>query len=243
MQRLSKGREVIAVCLVLLAIPLLELPTIRRPKTGELVPGLLGGCPTGTCPATPPTLITGVLGSCGDWPDCISGVQTGRLNRNGVAGTCASPKSCDIFNTTPGHEFDAYTIPNGTGGDACVTATLTVIDQADCNLQMNGYLNTFDPVNICEPQSDFLADAGFSSGTPPQDTSWCGTGAERRRPHHRRSHHYPWYRSRVQTTRSRCLASAFRSSCSSSTSTRSVLRIAPAAGFSRYLEGGPLGAC
>jgi hypothetical protein len=145
----------------------------RQVETG-VVPSPLGACPTDVCPATPPTLITGTLGSCGDWPQCISGTQTGRLNRNGIGSTCITPKACAIFDTTPGRAFDAYTITNGSGATACVNVTLTVITQTGCNLQLNGYLNTYDPANICEPQSDYLADAGFSSGTPPATTSWCG---------------------------------------------------------------------
>ncbi len=127
-------------------------------------------CPTDPCPAIPPTLITGVLGSCGDWPGCTSGTQTGRLNRNGVGSTCDTPKVCDIFLTDPGRAYDAYVIPNTSGGVACVTAELTVITQDACNLQVNGYLNTYDPANIC---TGYLADPGLSSGTPPSVSSFC----------------------------------------------------------------------
>lgn len=123
-----------------------------------------GTCPSGTCPMNPPSLITGVLGSCGDWPACTSGVQTGRLNRNGIASSCASPKTCQIFDNTPGRAFDAYTINNDTGATACVTMTLDVQTQADCNLQLNAYLNSYDPASIC---TGYLADPGGSSGIPP----------------------------------------------------------------------------
>jgi hypothetical protein len=122
----------------------------------------------------PPTLITGVLGSCGNWPACTSGLQTGRLNRNGIGSECDVPKVCDLFTTDPGRDYDAYVIPNTSGADACVTGELTVLDQTDCNLQMLFYINTYDPLNICEPQSDYLADAGLSSGIPPSPTSMCG---------------------------------------------------------------------
>jgi len=136
--------------------------------------GVLSPCPTGACPAMPPTLITGVLGSCGNWPNCTSALQTGRLNRNGVSSECDVPKTCDLFTTDPGRPVDAYTITNSSGADACVTAELTVLDQTGCNLQILFYLNTYDPLNICEPQSDYLADAGVSSGIPPAPTSMCG---------------------------------------------------------------------
>ena len=144
----------------------------RADVSGPIEPR--GTCPTDSCGTMPPNVINGTLGSCSpDWPNCTSGLQTGRLNRNGVQSTCAAPKVCDIFLTDPGRAYDAYTINNGTGMTACVTATLNVITQTACNLQINGYLNTYDPANICEPQSDYLADPGFSSGTPPSPISMC----------------------------------------------------------------------
>lgn len=179
-----------------------------------------GTCPTDACPAMPPTLITGSLGSCGDWPNCTSGLQTGRLNRNGIGSTCAAPKLCDIFLTDPGRDYDAYVIPNNSGSTACVTVELTVLDQTGCNLQIDGYLNTYDPLNICEPESDYLADAGLSSGMPPNPSGWCadvpdgddlilvvhpitpGTGS-------------------AATTRSVCRAPASQSSCRPSRSSKS----------------------
>ena len=111
-----------------------------------------------------PLLITGILGSGStSWPS-TSGDQTGRLNRNGIASTCAVPKVCSIFATDPGRAYDAYTFTNGTGVTACVVGELEVITQEACNLQMNAYLNTYDPANIC---TGYLADPGLSSGTPP----------------------------------------------------------------------------
>jgi len=45
-----------------------------------------------------------------------------------------------------------------------------VIDQLNCNLQSNAYLNTYDPNNIC---TGYLGDAGFSSGSnPPTPTNF-----------------------------------------------------------------------
>ena len=170
-RRQAFGMLVIA-SLVMLAGASVAVAQTEQTDNGA-APQPLGPCPTSACPATPPTLITGTLGSCGDWPQCTSGTQTGRLNRNGVGSTCAVPKMCDIFLNDPGRAFDAYTINNGTGATACVTAELTVLTQTGCNLQMNAYLNTYDPVNICEPQSDYLADPGFSSGSPPSPTSFC----------------------------------------------------------------------
>jgi len=129
----------------------------------------------GTVPAISPfegpacQTIDGILGSGSPSFPGTSGTQTGRLNRNGVGSTCAAPKVCDIFLTAPGRAFDSYTIPNNTGATACVDITLDTITQAACNLQVNGYLNSFDPANIC---TNYLADAGVSSGTPPNATNW-----------------------------------------------------------------------
>ena len=115
---------------------------------------------SGGCPFT----IDGTLGSGSPNYTGTSGEQTGRLNRNGVASTCAVPKVCDIFLTDPGRAYDAYEFPNTSGSTACVSATLEVITQTACNLQLNMYTNTYDPANIC---TGYLADPGVSSGTPP----------------------------------------------------------------------------
>jgi hypothetical protein len=127
-------------------------------------------CPTDACPAMPPTLITGTLGSCGNWPDCTTGLQTGRLNRNGIGSECDVPKACAIFATDPGRAYDAYVVHNGSGTTACVTSELTVITQTGCNLQLNTYLDTYDPANIC---TGYLGDPGLSSGVPPTVTTSC----------------------------------------------------------------------
>jgi hypothetical protein len=111
-----------------------------------------------------PLIISGILGSgSATWPS-TSGTQTGRLNRNGIASTCAVPKTCNQWDTTPGRAYDAYSFTNGTGVTACVVGELEVITQTACNIQMNAYLNTYDPANIC---TGYLADPGISSGTPP----------------------------------------------------------------------------
>ena len=166
--RLIFGR-VFLVCIFVLATGTVAMADTSATDTvGPVVPE--GTCPTGACPATPPTVINGTLGSCGDWPACTSGVQTGRLNRNGIFSTCAVPKACDIFLTDPGRAFDAYTISNGTGATACVAVELNTITQTACNLQVNAYLNTYDPANIC---TNYLADPGMSSGSPPNPFSFC----------------------------------------------------------------------
>lgn len=118
--------------------------------------------------------IDGVLGSGSPSYPGTSGSMTGRLNRNGVASSCAVPKFCDLFVNDPGRDFDSYSIPNNTGGTVCVDVTLNVIDQAGCNLQAISYLNNFDPADICGAGSTYLADAGVSSGIPPNATMFSG---------------------------------------------------------------------
>lgn len=165
----SKGLYLVALvgAIALVLAPTAMAQTEQTDNGANFAPS---PCPTDPCPAIPPTLITGTLGSCGDWPACTSGEQTGRLNRNGVGSECDVPKMCDIFLTDPGRAYDAYVIPNGSGAIACVTMELTVITQTACNLQANAYLNNYDPLNICD---SYLGDPGFSSGTPPSPQSFC----------------------------------------------------------------------
>ena len=147
MRQIERSRTVATFGAVILAVAAVGFADNSRTDGGAPVPPQgEGTCPTDVCPATPPTLITGTLGSCGDWPSCISGLQTGRLNRNGIASTCVTPKFCDLFLNDPGRDFDAYTVPNGTGAPACVTATLNVLDQAGCNLQLISFLDQYDPL-------------------------------------------------------------------------------------------------
>ena len=119
----------------------------------------------GLCASTD---ITGALGTGSPDHPGTSGAQTARLNRNGVASSCRFPKSCDIF-TTGAFNFDAYTVPNDSGATQCVAVMLQVLDQSGCNLQLNAYRNSFDPSNIC---TNYLADAGLSSGVPPNPTAY-----------------------------------------------------------------------
>jgi hypothetical protein len=98
--------------------------------------------------------------------------QTGRLNRNGLASTCATPKTCLIFIAVGSRTADVYQIPNTSGQAACLNVNLNVTDATDCNLQSNAYLNSFNPANIC---TSYLADPGFSSGIPPIPTNFSFT--------------------------------------------------------------------
>jgi hypothetical protein len=117
-----------------------------------------------------PLVINGTLGS-GD-PN-FTGTQTsgnvvGRLNRNGISSTCAAPKTCLIFDPANNRAFDAYSIPNDSGEDACVTVNLSEPANETCNLQSNAYLGVFNPGSIC---TNYLADPGLSTGVPPTATN------------------------------------------------------------------------
>ena len=126
-------------------------------------------CETVNCSSV---VINGTLGSGA--PDFtgtqFSGLQLGRLVRDTLASTCAAPKLCRIIDPDGLRAFDAYEIANDSSADACVQVNLNVIDQLNCNLQSNAYLNTYDPNNIC---TAYLGDAGFSSGSnPPNPTNF-----------------------------------------------------------------------
>ncbi|HKP85152.1 MAG TPA: hypothetical protein VJZ26_03590 [Blastocatellia bacterium] len=98
-----------------------------------------------------------------------STIQNGRLNRNGIASSCAAPKTCLLFTAVGARAADVYQIPNESGEDACVSVTLNVTDQSGCNLQSNAYLNSYNPNSIC---AGYLADPGLSSGIPPTPTNF-----------------------------------------------------------------------
>jgi hypothetical protein len=117
-----------------------------------------------------PIVINGTLGS-GDpnFPGPqFSGNALGRLNRNGISSTCAAPKTCLIFTAAGLRAFDAYSIPNESGEDVCVSVNLAEAANLTCNLQSNAYLGSFDPNSIC---TNYLADPGLSTGVPPTPTN------------------------------------------------------------------------
>ncbi|MFL6212700.1 MAG: hypothetical protein ACJ74J_02280 [Blastocatellia bacterium] len=115
--------------------------------------------------------VNGTLGS-GDTAFAnrqFSGLQFGRLVRDGAASACAAPKACNIVDLEGLRAFDAYEFPNDSSRDACVSVNLTVTDRLGCNLQANAYLDSYDPNEIC---AGFLGDSGLSSGSnPPNPTN------------------------------------------------------------------------
>ncbi len=128
-------------------------------ETGNLTTVIT--CQVFTCPTT---TIHGTLGSGSPDHTFTTGNQTGRLNRNGVSSSCSTPKTCNLFTATGARAYDAYTFPNASGADACTLAHLDVT-AAVGNYQVNAYLDSYDPANIC---TNYLADPGLSSGGGPQ---------------------------------------------------------------------------
>jgi subtilisin-like proprotein convertase family protein len=94
---------------------------------------------------------------------------TGRIFRDGVASTCAAPKTCP-----PGTPFgagtfnyDTYSIANGTGSTQCVT--VGGVSGNGEQLHIVAYLGSFDPLNQCQ---NYLADQGGSSIATPVNFSF-----------------------------------------------------------------------
>ena len=133
--------------------------------TGTLTTNIT--CEFFTCPV----VINGTLGSGapGFAGVQFSGDQTGRLNRNQIASTCAAPKTCLIIEPAGARQFDAYEIPNDSGQYACVRINLSQSADATCEVQSNAYLDTYVPSSICE---GYLGDPGFSTGFPPGPTDF-----------------------------------------------------------------------
>jgi len=125
----------------------------------------VGGANAPWQPACPPPVINGRLGSGSADYLSVSGVQFGRLNRNGIASACNAPKTCSLGQNTGARAYDAYTFKNNGASQVCATVTLTVPQQIGVNYQANSYLGSFDPNNIC---ANYLADPGVSSSTLSQ---------------------------------------------------------------------------
>jgi hypothetical protein len=113
-------------------------------------------------------VIPGTLGSGSTSFPSTSGTMTGRLNRNGTASSCQTPKACNIFTPTGLRAYDAYTLANQSGADQCVNVTLHENSGSTNNLESVAYLDSFDPANIC---TNYLGDPGLSTGVPPTDTN------------------------------------------------------------------------
>ena len=90
-----------------------------------------------------------------------------RLNRNGVQSVCGSLKTFPgTFGGGP-YFYDTYNYTNPTGVSQCVTVTLTTGGTG--NVFSTAYLGSFTPANLA---TNYLADPGLSTGTPPTLTSF-----------------------------------------------------------------------
>lgn len=89
--------------------------------------------------------------------------QVGRIFRDGVASTCATPKP---FAPNPG-DTDAYRfiasapLYNQSASAVCATITVTPDPACDVNVQPSAYLGSFNPADISQ---NYLGDAGVSFG-------------------------------------------------------------------------------
>jgi hypothetical protein len=125
------------------------------PQVFDLTVTVGGGIGTisSTLGTTPPT---------GPGFTSTSGQQTGRLTRNAIQATCASPKANPGLTAVTGsRQFDAYTFTNTNTSSQCVTVTMK--SSNGINLYCAAYNNAgFVPAN---PSTNFLADQGTSSST------------------------------------------------------------------------------
>src|SRR5262249_19242765 len=104
-----------------------------------------------TAPPSVPGIYTGA-----------TGLQNGRLSRNGTATTCAASHAFPgLIGGGTTRRFDSYTITN-CGSAACVNVSLTQTSGAANALFTGAYLNSFDPSNLA---SNYLADAGVSGAS------------------------------------------------------------------------------
>jgi hypothetical protein len=95
-------------------------------------------------------------------------VQTGRLTRNGVASTCASPKAFPgVFDPSGNRAYDKYTFVNASNAKQCVTVSYQLTSPPCAGGGAFGVAySSFNPGNIGQ---NWLADGGSSvneSGAP-----------------------------------------------------------------------------
>jgi len=87
-------------------------------------------------------------------------VQTGRLNRDGVASSCQSPKTCPLMIDPSARHYDAYRFTNTMGAPSCFTVSINAGTCVDTRYIFSAaYLTRFDPTSLC---TNYLADIGAS---------------------------------------------------------------------------------
>ena len=114
-------------------------------------------------------LVSGRLGFANTTPIWagVSGVQTGRMLRNGVVSSCSAVKSCPgDFETTGVRRFDRYPIFNPYTSARCVSVRLV---SSDVQVFGVAYSGDYDPANRC---TNYLADIGQSSSEIGREMSF-----------------------------------------------------------------------
>ena len=94
-----------------------------------------------------------------------TGLQIGRITRDGLANSCGANKTFPGFTATTGaRRFDAYTFPTCfTNAPACITVTLTSPCGSGTNvLFAAAYLDSFDPNDLSK---NYLGDFGASAAS------------------------------------------------------------------------------
>ncbi|MCB0740697.1 MAG: hypothetical protein KDB92_06535, partial [Chitinophagaceae bacterium] len=90
-----------------------------------------------------------------------------RINRNGVASTCASPKTWPgDFGSGP-YFYDTYSLTNNTGADQCVT--VDYVSSTSNFVHVTAYNGSFNPAN---QSANYLGDGGNSANTSPVSFSF-----------------------------------------------------------------------
>jgi hypothetical protein len=104
------------------------------------------------------TLDTTAPASGGTAFTSATGLQTGRLTRNGITANCPVAKSFPGLQTAVGsRQFDSYTFSNNTAAATCVTVRIT--GATTISLFVAAYSPTYDPTH---PEFNLLADPGVS---------------------------------------------------------------------------------
>ena len=124
-----------------------------------------GPTPTAT-PSCTPIVITGSI-------DSNDPTQLGRLFRDTIASTCASPKPCPGLNDVLPHHYDSYTFTNTTGSLQCVNVNINTPCRDTNFIFTTAYLDNFDPNNIC---TNYLADEGSSPSPTAPFSFYVGNG-------------------------------------------------------------------
>jgi hypothetical protein len=95
--------------------------------------------------------------------------QTGRINRDGVASTCATPKTFNQFDSNPYLYVTSAPLYNQSAAPVCATINVSVDAACDANVQPVAYSGSFDAANI---GTNYLGDGGLSTGVPPNPVTF-----------------------------------------------------------------------